>query len=100
MITLPTKPLSDAIKKEIVASCPTRVYALKNKELEIQYPENCMYCMECVKDEFGITVGTNPGRFIFDIETVGQLSPEEVVISAMDVLRSKLKMIDNELPRI
>jgi DNA-directed RNA polymerase alpha subunit len=94
-------------KAAIVEACPTKVFAIdpETKELQIKNPRNCMYCMECSTTAFEkygrtdwIQVGTTPGKFIFEIETVGQLSPEEILFSALDILSKKLQIVDNCTP--
>jgi len=44
-----------------------------------------------------IKIGMKKERYIFTVETVGNLRPEEVVMSALDVLRKKLLIIEQDL---
>ena len=99
--------VTEKAKKDIVASCPVHVfqYDASLKSLFVEFPENCMFCMECTKEATEvhgrpdwIQVGATPGRFIFEIETIGQLTPAEVLTSAFDVLLKKLAYVDASLP--
>lgn len=92
-------------KAELVKSCPTEVYETdENFEMfTVGDKMRCMYCDECVKlansfkdnpeDDSALTVQMNEEKFIFSIETTGQLRPEEVVIWALDVIREKLALL-------
>jgi len=90
--------LNDLQKLEWVHSCPSKVYKLDedSKKVEIEDAMKCTFCNECKKkaDEFGkpdlVTISTKPDRFIFTVETTGALRPEEVVLSALSVLKLKL----------
>ena len=47
-----------------------------------------------------MTVETNNSKFIFKVETTGQLKAEEVVLKALEKLKSKLNDLSNELKEI
>jgi DNA-directed RNA polymerase II subunit RPB3 len=97
--------LSERQKEEFVASCPTRVYKYEaaSRTVDIENYTRCMYCDECKRkaEAFGVPdlvqIGTKPGRFIFTIETTGALRPEELLISALNVLYEKLNNLQLQL---
>jgi DNA-directed RNA polymerase II subunit RPB3 len=99
--------LSDQQKQEWVNSCPTKVYRFDEdaKRVEIEDAIRCTFCNECKKkaEDFGkpdlVSIGTKPERFIFTVETTGALRPEEVVLSALNVLKLKLATLQFSLPR-
>jgi len=90
--------LTDAQKREFVRSCPTNVYRYNEdtRAVEIEQPLKCMYCEECVRkaESFGkpnlVSIQQKADRFIFTIETTGSLRPEEILLSAISVLKEKL----------
>jgi len=73
--------------------CPRGVLQLDEKKNQIIVVdlENCSMCKTCVKDcEAGaVKVESEEDKFIFNIETDGSLSPEEVLKTACDILAQK-----------
>lgn len=95
-------------KKEFVNSCPVKVYALneKTQKIEVVNNDNCMFCDECVRKienfkledpENALKISMRKDRFHFSVESNGALKPEEIVRSALSVLHSKLKDIQDNL---
>lgn len=97
--------LSELQKKEIVSSCPTRVYAYEEQHrvVVVEDPVACMFCEECLRkaENFEvsnlISIGTKPGRFLFKVETTGVMPPEQIVFSAIKTLALKLHLLDEEI---
>eukprot|EP00455_Lapot_gusevi_P015923 TRINITY_DN18126_c0_g1_i1.p1 TRINITY_DN18126_c0_g1~~TRINITY_DN18126_c0_g1_i1.p1 ORF type:complete len:320 (-),score=26.90 TRINITY_DN18126_c0_g1_i1:19-978(-) len=97
--------MSEVDKDRFVRSCPTHVYRYdaQARQIQIEDANSCMYCGECVKKAKYLNVpdlvhvGARPGRFIFTVECVGQLRPEQVVLAGLQELRSKLNTIESEL---
>ncbi|CAK4084305.1 unnamed protein product [Aphanomyces euteiches] len=93
---------------ELYKSCPTRVFEIDDTYDTIQVEDHmrCMYCDECVKlansyrdnpeDDSAVTVSATPDKFIFSVETTGQLKPEEVVIWALDIIKDKLAALKHQ----
>ena len=58
----------------------------------------CMFCEECIrkaetfKDKYErlVKLGMRSDKFIFNVETTGALRPEEIVKSALSVMKKKL----------
>lgn len=100
--------LTTAQKMKIVDSCPKRVYGYHAKagQVEIENPQNCIFCDECTKvaSEFGIPelikIGFSKNKFIFTVETNGSLKPDEIVDSALSQLNYKLDTIEEALKNI
>jgi DNA-directed RNA polymerase subunit D len=69
------------------------VYILDEKKNQIKVVdlENCSMCNTCSKDcpNQAITVEGLSDKFIFRIETDGSLSPQEILITACDLLSEK-----------
>ncbi|KAL0592245.1 hypothetical protein ABG067_000352 [Albugo candida] len=95
-------------KAELYKSCPTEVYETDEnyEQFTIANHMRCMYCDECVKvansykdnpeDDAAVTVQMQEDKFIFSVETTGQLKPEEVVICALDMIREKLSYLKHQ----
>jgi DNA-directed RNA polymerase II subunit RPB3 len=94
-------------KKELVNSCPTKVYRYDEikKSVEIENQLNCTYCEECVNkiESFGLdknkTIKISPknNRFLFKVESTGSLKAEQIVIDAFKELKSKLTEVYNKV---
>jgi len=97
--------LTEQQKIDWVGSCPTKVYKYDEeaKRVEIEDAVRCMYCQECKKKaaDYGkpdlVTINMKQDRFIFTVEVTGALRPEEVVLSALNVLKLKLANIQANL---
>ncbi|KAL6063444.1 DNA-directed RNA polymerase II subunit RPB3 [Balamuthia mandrillaris] len=97
--------LDEESKEEWVGSCPTKVYAYNEEtgQVTVENPLNCTYCDECkVKaNALGmpdlVHIRQKQDRFIFTVETTGALRPEEVVLSAIHVLKDKLSNLHSHL---
>jgi len=65
-----------------------------------------MYCNECVykAENFNVpelvSIKQKQDRFIFTVESTGSLRPEEIVLSALNVLKEKLADLEQELSNI
>lgn len=94
-------------KKEFVSSCPSDVYKIDDKSgnVEIANPLKCTYCQECqLKIE---ALGSDPSqiiriepkknRFLFKVESIGSLKPEQIVLDAFQSLKEKLLNIITEI---
>jgi len=96
--------LDDKQKQDFVNSCPSRVYRYDEvtKQVEIEDAQQCTFCDECVKKGEQIAKGSGlvsvnqkTDVFIFTVESTGSLSPEEIVLSAIRVIKDKLNTITN-----
>ncbi|TYZ69346.1 hypothetical protein PybrP1_000120 [[Pythium] brassicae (nom. inval.)] len=95
-------------KAELYKSCPTEVYETDENydQFTVGDAMRCMYCDECVKvadsfkdnpeDDSAVSVRMREDKFIFSVETTGQLRPEEVVICALDLIREKLSSLKHQ----
>lgn len=97
--------LSISQKKDFVNSCPNKVYRFDEirKIIVIENKLNCTFCEECttILDSFGvdhtkaIKISQVPNRFLFKVETVGSMKPEQVVVDALNEMKRKLLVIMN-----
>eukprot|EP00484_Ammonia_sp_Unknown_P021059 CAMPEP_0197036250 /NCGR_PEP_ID=MMETSP1384-20130603/13820_1 /TAXON_ID=29189 /ORGANISM="Ammonia sp." /LENGTH=410 /DNA_ID=CAMNT_0042466411 /DNA_START=17 /DNA_END=1249 /DNA_ORIENTATION=- len=104
--------LNSKQKAEFVASCPTKVYKYDDKkdEIVIENADKCTYCNECYRkvEELSktidpyemISIKPIPDHFTLNVETTGALKPEQVVRSAFEVLKAKLKELKDNLKQL
>lgn len=102
--------LSTAQKMKLVDSCPKKVYAYhaKSGQVEIENPNECIFCDECTKTakDFGpqyadlFKIGYTKNKFIFTVESNGSLKPDEIIDSALSQLTYKLETVEEALKNI
>ncbi|POM76672.1 DNA-directed RNA polymerase II [Phytophthora palmivora] len=95
-------------KAELYKCCPTEVFETDEnyEQFTVGDAMRCMYCDECVKladsfkdnpeDDSAVSIRMREDKFIFSVETTGQLKPEEVVICALDLIREKLSSLKHQ----
>jgi DNA-directed RNA polymerase II subunit RPB3 len=114
-VTINTKrmdELTDPQRRELEQSCPTKVYMYDEsaKKVQIRDASDCIFCDQCVKvgrsfargadDDNVVAVETVPNRFIFTVEAVGQLRPEEIVLAALHRLQEIVANVRTELDAV
>jgi DNA-directed RNA polymerase subunit D len=76
--------------KKVADSCPVDVFALKNKELVVENPLKCHLCGACVDvDPQHIKLNEANDEFVFTVESWGQLTPKEMVSTAIGIIEKK-----------
>eukprot|EP00300_Choanocystis_sp_HF-7_P025845 c28099_g1_i1.p1 GENE.c28099_g1_i1~~c28099_g1_i1.p1 ORF type:complete len:321 (-),score=69.76 c28099_g1_i1:26-988(-) len=95
-------------------SCPSGVYKYNaiTERVEVENPSECTFCMDCVlmgesfdalhatgEDRFKkmVSIDTEPDSFVFHVEATGALPPEQILFSALSVLKFKLVQLQNSL---
>ncbi|MBI4149039.1 DNA-directed RNA polymerase subunit D [Candidatus Woesearchaeota archaeon] len=91
----PVIAISEGYKNaaEIAASCPVQVYDEKNGTLSINKDNyfRCHLCNACVDvDPKHISVKEDPDEIVFVVESFGQLSCKEILLSAIDEIDARL----------
>jgi len=98
--------LSHEDKRKFVNSCPSKVYKMNDTTgvIDIEDVTKCTYCNECVmysKEQLEIPdlvkISSNLRRYLFTVEVTGSLRPEEVVLSALNEMKRKLKRIERPI---
>ena len=95
-------------KKEFVECCPNKVYRFDEirKQVEIDNKMACTYCEECtdklesyegIDHTTAIKITSQDNRFLFKIETVGSMKPEQIVTDSMNEIKKKLSTLLNFL---
>ena len=87
--------------KECVDVCPKD--ALKTDGKKTSVNNDCDLCMECVKTckpEGSLEIVADPTKFIFAVESVSGLEPNDLVMQAADILKKKVKDFEKEAKKI
>jgi len=102
---LPRIKINEIGKKDLekfVKSCPRHVFKINNSKLVVTDPTKCILCMQCVeassKGEIEVTAVED--AFVFNVESVSGLKPDEVVFLAAEILGKKMKEFQKALKKI
>ena len=85
-----------------VERCLKRTLKIEGNKIVVDNPFECNMCMECVDvcPKNCIKVEPIEDGFIFNVETVSGIPPEEIVLDAIDVLENKMKEFDKGLKKL
>lgn len=86
---VPAVRVTDKADTKIADVCPTHVFEKKDGKIKVVKESSCILCMKCVEISEGVTVKADENAFIFTVESVSGLKPQQIVESAFDVLESK-----------
>ncbi|MBU1204249.1 MAG: DNA-directed RNA polymerase subunit D [Nanoarchaeota archaeon] len=81
-------------------ACPKKILEVKNQKLIVTRIEECDLCNACSNAcPDCITTGQEQDKFIFFIESWGQLSPKEIFLKAIIVLNKKVDEFAKDLKK-
>jgi DNA-directed RNA polymerase subunit D len=86
---------------DVVRICPK--HAIKIDGNKVSVDMNCDLCMECVRKadpEGNLEIVGDSMRFIFNVESISGLKPDEIVLQAIDILKKKAKDFGKEVKKI
>ena len=94
-----------AERKEVVASCPRRVFEMDDSDhIEVGRPDECILCEECLnkanidlKRTGLVTVNHRTDKVFFDVESTGSRPPQDIVSAAMKVFTEKWMKLSTDL---
>ncbi|ETV76674.1 hypothetical protein H257_09157 [Aphanomyces astaci] len=100
-------PVVGADAKTLQKTCPMNVFDIEDLAAVAARPRNCTMCRECIRApgwSDKVKLGRVSDHFIFSVETVGMLRPEDLLPEAIKVLVAKcdvavesLNAVDDEL---
>ncbi len=98
IIDIDNDELTEEERKRCAEVCPRDVFEVKNGELKVADEKNCTVCKECV-DEVGtgVVVTGDEEKFIFTIESICSLSPQEIIEKAAEILEEKSEKVIGKL---
>ncbi|MEM1633347.1 MAG: DNA-directed RNA polymerase subunit D [Sulfolobales archaeon] len=80
--------------EECVGSCPVNILEFSKTDGKIIVKDiyRCTLCMQCVKKcpEGSIKIGYRKDQYVLFLESVGQLSLKSIILTALDILISKI----------
>jgi DNA-directed RNA polymerase subunit D len=92
---IPSITIKNAANLAAAQVCPTGTLVEKGGKVTITDEKTCILCNACMDVDGGKSVQIEQGKdFLFTIEVWGQLSPEEIVTTAIDVYTKELKEFD------
>lgn len=99
----PVAKLSGKIEnaEECMKTCPKGALKISGNKVEID--PLCDICKECVKNckpEDALTISGDNTKFVFNVETVSALKPEEIVMQAADILAKKAKEFEKQVGKL
>lgn len=104
---LPEITISDEVTgplaEELVKACPLNVFDIEDlgkvQKVVAARPRDCTMCRECIRHpqfEPHVKLSAVKNHYIFNIETVGILKPEEVVVEAVKIILEKIEYLRTE----
>ncbi len=87
--------------KECIEACPKDAIKINGSKVEVN--PLCDLCSECVKackPEGVLTITGDSTKFVFTVETVSALKPEEIVLQAADILKDKAKEFGKQVGKL
>ena len=101
-------------KQELVDACPDRILeldeitgnlvAVENAYEMATFTEDLKVAQNAMKkrpeDDDFVTVEHSTDRFVFSVETTGAMDAEEILMSAMRVLKDKLNYLASEVEKL
>jgi len=90
---------------ELIQKCPMKVFDIEDlssthRKAVVARPRNCTMCRECIRDtewQKKIKLMRVKDHFIFQIESVGMLPPDEIFREAIKILISKVTTLQQAL---
>ncbi len=99
----PAARLSGKIENpdECMEACPKAALKINGDKIEvISQCDICKECMKKCKPDGVLTITGDSTRFIFTVETVSALKPEEIVLDAANILQKKAKEFEKQAEKL
>ncbi len=93
------KTRADKISSKIADACPVNILEVSNGKLKVKDAEKCTLCKACEEDRT-VEANGDESKFIFSIESWGQLSAKEILTEAVNAMNSKLDEFEELIKKI
>lgn len=88
----------NASAEDIAKACPKKVFEVENGELVAKRPLDCSLCMSCCEDfDDAVTVTGDDSNFVFNFETDGSLTAQQVLDKAAEILAAETKELADKV---
>jgi len=91
-----TKPVTGARAAALAKTCPMKVFDVEDLgggapgAASVARPRSCTFCGECERNGFDeVATSRKAEHYIFSVESTGQVSAPDILLSAVEVLRGK-----------
>ncbi|UKK01783.2 DNA-directed RNA polymerases I and III subunit [Theileria orientalis] len=93
-----TPKLTDSEKRNLANICPMDVFSIKNNEISVENPLNCTSCRKCLETyPKHVTISKLVNHIIFSIESTGSIPSYDLLLKAVDILKTKSIKLKNKL---
>lgn len=80
--------------------CPKKVFKMEGQKLKVADLEACDLCNACVESyKDSVDINYEEGKFIFFIESWGQMSLKNIMLTSLDMLNEKLDEFAKDLKK-
>jgi DNA-directed RNA polymerase I and III subunit RPAC1 len=83
------QPITGELAKNIKKSCTSGVFDIEDGALVMKDSLKCSSCRECIRQTNQIEVAKEKCNYEFHIESVGIITPKNLMISALTILKEK-----------
>lgn len=87
--------------EEVIKACPKSAIKIDGNKVSVN-PE-CELCRECLKfakPEGVLEITGDNTKFIFTVETISGLKPEDIILMSSDILKEKVKDFGKEIEKL
>ena len=82
-------------------ACPKNAWKIDGEKVSVALDgDMCKACINAAKPKGLLEIEGDNTKFIFNVESVSSLKPEEIVLSAVDILKEKVKDFGKEVRKL
>ncbi len=86
---------------EVIKSCPKNALKFENNKFSVNLDcDLCKQCLKIAKPKGVLEIVGDNTKFIFNVESVSGLKPEDIVLHAVNILKKKVKEFNRETKKI
>jgi len=86
---------------EVMRACPKNALKIDGEKISVTLDcDMCKACIKAAKPKGLLEIEGDNTKFIFNVESISSLKPEEIVLSAVDILKEKVKDFGKEIRKL